>query len=73
MLCAWVAIDLYLSQEHQRVFPILLLSSSESDDSLCGQFPLTDFFLNKGFLDVRLQICKVKVIAQHLKFHVSNS
>ena len=42
MLSAWVAIGLYISQELQRVFPIRLTSSSESDDSFPGQFSVTD-------------------------------
>ena len=37
ILAAWVAIGLYLPQEHQRVFPILLVPSSQSDDSFPGQ------------------------------------
>ena len=31
MLPGWVAIGLYLPQLHQRVFPVLLVSSSESN------------------------------------------
>ena len=44
ILSAWVAIGLHLPQEHQRVFPILLVSSSESYDSFPGQFSFMDFF-----------------------------
>ena len=44
MLSAWVAIGLYLSQEHQGVLPILFVSSSESDDLFPGQFSFTDSF-----------------------------
>ena len=45
----WVVIALYLLQEHQRVFPILLVSSSESDDSFPGQFSFTDSFETQVF------------------------
>ena len=48
MLSAWVAIGLHLSQENQRVFPILLVFSSESDDSFPGQFYFTDSFETQG-------------------------
>ena len=48
MLSAWVAIGLYLPEEHQRVFPILLVSSSDFDDSFSGQFSFTDFFETQG-------------------------
>ena len=42
MLSAWAASGFYISQELQRVFPIRLTSSSESDDSFPGQFFVTD-------------------------------
>ena len=45
---AWVVINLYLLQENQRVFPILLTSSSESDDYFPGQFTFTDSFETQG-------------------------
>ena len=46
MLSAWVAIGLYLPQEHQRVFPILLVSASESNDSFPGEFFFHGLFWN---------------------------
>ena len=39
-----VAFDLHLPQEHQGIFPILLLPSSESDDSFPGQLSFRDSF-----------------------------
>ena len=39
MLSTRVVIGLYLLQEHQRAFPTLLVSFSESDDSFLGSFP----------------------------------
>ena len=33
---AWVVFDLYLPQEHQKRFPILMLPSSKSDDFFLG-------------------------------------
>ena len=39
---------LYLSQEHQRVFSTLLVSSSQFDDSFLGQFSFTDSFETQG-------------------------
>ena len=44
MIFAWVAISLYLPQKRKRVFPILLVLSSEPDDSFLEQFFLTDSF-----------------------------
>ena len=46
MFSAWVAFGLYLPQEHQRVFPILLVTSSEPDDSF--PFLFTDSFETQG-------------------------
>ena len=42
------AIGLNLPQEHQRVFPILQESSSESDDSFPYQFSFRDSFETQG-------------------------
>lgn len=42
MLSSWVSIGLYLRKEDKRVFPILLVCSSESNDSFFGQFSFTD-------------------------------
>ena len=61
MLSAWVAIGLYLPKEHQRVFPILLVSFSESDDSFPGQFSFGHFW-NTWFVHVWLQLCRVKQV-----------
>ena len=44
MIFAWVAISLHLPQKRKRVFPILLVLSSEPDDSFLEQFFLTDSF-----------------------------
>ena len=41
MLSSWVSIGLYLPKEHQRVFAILLVCSSESNDSSLGQLSFT--------------------------------
>ena len=46
MFSAWVAFSLHLPQEHQRVFPILLVTSSEPDDSF--PFLFTDSFETQG-------------------------
>ena len=48
MLSAGVAIGLYLPQEHLRVFPILLVSSSAADDFFPGQFYFTEFCETQG-------------------------
>ena len=44
MLSAYVAIGLNLPKEHERVFPNLLVSSSESDYSFPLLFPFTGSF-----------------------------
>ena len=48
MLSTWAAIGVYLPQEHQTAFPILLVSSSESDHSFPEHFPFTDSFETQG-------------------------
>lgn len=56
MLSAWIVIGLYLSQELQRVCPILLTSSSESVDYFPWQFSVT------LFVHVRLQFCEFRQV-----------
>ena len=48
MLSAHVAIGLNLPEEHERVFPNLLVSSSESDYSFPLWFPFTCSFESWG-------------------------
>ena len=48
MLSAYVAIGLNLPEEHERVFPNLLVSSSESDYSFPLWFPFTGSFESWG-------------------------
>ena len=55
-------ICIYHTQEHQRVFPILLLSSSESDDSFRWTVLFQGLFSNTGFVHVRLPLCKVRQV-----------
>ena len=44
ILSEWVAIGLHWPQEYKRVFPILLVSYSKSDDTFPEQFSFTDSF-----------------------------
>ena len=48
ILSPWVDIGLFLPQEHQRAFPILPKSSSESDDYFPEQFSFIASFETQG-------------------------